>query len=113
VNTGTDKAATLDSALPTGDRGMTPGGRSILDALGEGLGLGDDVLSYARKVLRRFGYMSSATIMFVLKSVLQAKSASGLGWGMAFGPGIAGESVIFELAAQSGRSDRWRGCEAS
>jgi chalcone and stilbene synthase-like protein len=105
--------AALDSALPTRDRGMTPGGRSILDALGEGLGLGDDVLSYARKVLRRFGYMSSATIMFVLKSVLQAKSASGLGWGMAFGPGIAGESVIFELAAQSGRGDRWRGCEAS
>jgi predicted naringenin-chalcone synthase len=61
-------------------------------------------LGYAREVLRRFGNMSSATIMFVLKSMLQAKSASGLGCGMAFGPGLAAESMIFELAAQTGHS---------
>src|ERR1700736_3687614 len=65
-----------------------------------------------REVLRRFGYIS-ATIMFVLKSMLQAKSASGLRCGMAFGPGLATESMIFELAAQSGRSDRRRGREPS
>jgi predicted naringenin-chalcone synthase len=46
---------------------LHPGGRSIFDALGEALGLDDDVLSYAREVLRRFGNMPSATIMFVLK----------------------------------------------
>src|ERR1700737_2932023 len=65
-----------------------------------------------REVLRRFGYIA-ATIMFVLKSVLKAKSASGLGCGMAFGPRLAAESVFFELAVQSRRSDRWGGCEPS
>jgi predicted naringenin-chalcone synthase len=65
--------------------------------------LDDDVLSYAREVLRRFGNMSSATIMFVLKSMLRTKSASGLGCGMAFGPGLFAESMIFEVGAQTGR----------
>jgi alpha-pyrone synthase len=80
-----------------------PGGRSILDALGEALRLNEDALCYARQVLCRFGNMSSATIMFVLKSMLQKKSESGLGCGMAFGPGLAAESMIFELAAQTNR----------
>jgi alpha-pyrone synthase len=78
---------------------LHPGGRSLVDALGEALGLHEDALRYAREVLRRFGNMSSATIMFVLSSMLRAKSASGLGCGMAFGPGLAAESMIFQLAA--------------
>jgi alpha-pyrone synthase len=45
--------------------------------------------------------MSSATIMFVLKSMLRTKSASGLGCAMAFGPGLAAESMIFELGTVS------------
>jgi alpha-pyrone synthase len=80
-------------------RALHPGGRSIFDALGEALGLDDDVLSYAREVLRRFGNMSSATIMFVLKVCSRQKSASGLVCGMAFGPGLAAESIILDRAA--------------
>jgi len=79
---------------------LHPGGRSILDAIGEALGLDDKALRYSREVLRRFGNMSSATIMFVLKSMLSAKSASGLGCGMAFGPGLTAESMIFEVTPQ-------------
>jgi alpha-pyrone synthase len=85
---------------------LHPGGRSILDAVGEALGLDDEALRYSREVLRRFGNMSSATIMFVLKSMLGAKSAFGLGCGMAFGPGLTAESVIFEVAAQPALSRR-------
>jgi alpha-pyrone synthase len=75
---------------------LHPGGRSILDALSEALGLDEDALRYSREVLRCFGNMSSATIMFVLKSMLDTKSPSGLGCAMAFGPGLAAESMIFE-----------------
>jgi alpha-pyrone synthase len=86
-----------------------PGGRSILDSIGEALQLDDEALSYARKVLRRFGNMSSATIMFVLRSMLQARSAGGLGCGMAFGPGLTAESMIFEM--ETTQQNTFRGAE--
>lgn len=41
---------------------LYPGGRSILDALSEALGLNEDALRHLREVLRCFGNMSSATI---------------------------------------------------
>jgi alpha-pyrone synthase len=41
--------------------------------------------------------MSSATIAFVLKAMLERKS-SGLGCAMAFGPGLTAESMVFEAA---------------
>ena len=73
-----------------------PGGRSILDAVGSALDLDADALSCSRDVLRRFGNMSSATVPFVLRAMLDRK-LSGLGCGMAFGPGLTAESMIFEL----------------
>ena len=44
-----------------------PGGRSILDAVQAGLELQADKLAVSRSILRRFGNMSSATVMFVLQ----------------------------------------------
>lgn len=72
-----------------------PGGRSVLDAVEEALELGQGELAYSREVLRRFGNMSSATVMFVLKDILDS-AASGLGCAMAFGPGMMAESMLFE-----------------
>ena len=73
-----------------------PGGRTILDAVREGAGLGEDALSPSRGVLRDFGNMSSATIMFVLKEIM--RQGKGRGCGMAFGPGLTVESMLFEAA---------------
>ncbi len=73
-----------------------PGGRSILDAVGSALDLEEQELSSSREVLRQFGNMSSATVPFVLRTMLDRK-LSGLGCGMAFGPGLTAESMIFEL----------------
>src|SRR3546814_5880653 len=42
------------------------GGRSILDAVGHGLGLSEHALDESRTVLDAYGNMSSATLMFVL-----------------------------------------------
>jgi acyl carrier protein len=92
----------------TGGRAVTdidlwavhPGGRSILGAVGETLGLNPAALGHSREVLRRFGNMSSATIMFVLSSTLNsANSAGSLGCGIAFGPGLTAESMILRLLA--------------
>ncbi len=71
------------------------GGRTILDAVESGLGLGTGALQWSRSVLRDFGNMSSATLMFVLQRIL-ASGAPGKGLAMAFGPGLAAESFRFE-----------------
>jgi alpha-pyrone synthase len=86
---------------------LHPGGRSILDSIGQALGLGDEALRHSREVLRRFGKMSSATLMFVEKSMLSVKSVSRLGCTMAFGPGLTAESMIFEVAAQPASWGTW------
>lgn len=74
-----------------------PGGRSILDAIGAAIDLDEKALDCSREVLRKFGNMSSATVPFVLKTMLDRK-LKGLGCGMAFGPGLTAETMIFELA---------------
>ena len=75
-----------------------PGGRTILDAVQKSIGLADHNLRQSRDVLRRFGNMSSATVMFVLKEMLQPGTAAGLGCAMAFGPGLTTESMLFQTA---------------
>jgi alpha-pyrone synthase len=75
-----------------------PGGRTILDAVQESIGLPGDRLRQSRDVLRRFGNMSSATVMFVLKEMLQSGTHAGRGCAMAFGPGVTTESMLFQVA---------------
>jgi alpha-pyrone synthase len=72
-----------------------PGGRSVLDAVEHALRLAPSALGVSRDVLRRFGNMSSATVMFVLKSLLQAPARRARGCGMAFGPGLVAETMLF------------------
>lgn len=72
-----------------------PGGRSVLEAVGRSLDLEPEKLVHSREVLRRCGNMSSATVLFVLREML-ASGARGPGCAMAFGPGLAIESVLFE-----------------
>lgn len=71
-----------------------PGGRSVLDAVREGAQLEEEQLQASRSVLRHFGNMSSATIMFVLQEIMASKR-SGPGCAMAFGPGLSVESLRF------------------
>lgn len=71
------------------------GGRSILDAVQQGLKLDQDALSHSREVLRASGNMSSATLMFVLARVLKAPADRAEGLAMAFGPGLTVETFGF------------------
>ncbi len=70
------------------------GGKAILDAVETGLELARDKLDWSRGVLRDFGNMSSATLMFVLKRILET-AAAGNGLAIAFGPGLACETFTF------------------
>ena len=73
------------------------GGRSILDAVERGLALPPDALAESRSVLEDVGNMSSATLMFVLASLLEGPPVS-RGVALAFGPGLAAEGFRFRSA---------------
>ena len=75
--------------------GVHPGGRSILDAVERALDLAPAALDASRDVLRRFGNMSSATVMFVLESLVRSAPAGAAGCAMAFGPGLVAETMLF------------------
>ncbi len=70
------------------------GGRSILDAVERALKLAPSALAASREVLRRYGNMSSATVMFVLEELLRS-AARGHGCAMSFGPGLVAETMLF------------------
>ena len=70
-----------------------PGGPDILDAVDDALRLdGGRGLDAARAVLRRYGNMSSATVLFVLEEAL--RRGHGLpAMLLAFGPGLTIEGL--------------------
>ncbi|MCX2723739.1 type III polyketide synthase [Roseibium salinum] len=76
-----------------------PGGRSVLDAVQRTLNLGSEALAPSREVLRAYGNMSSATVMFVLAKMLETARARMKGCAMAFGPGLTAETMTFRMAS--------------
>lgn len=77
-----------------------PGGRSILDRVQERLHLSDAQLHPARETLRQYGNMSSATILFVIKRILDDGAADGSRIAaMAFGPGLTAESALMTVSS--------------
>jgi len=63
-----------DHALRQGDIThwiIHPGGRKIIDTVQDELALTDDQIRNTRTVLKNFGNMSSATVMFVLKAAME------------------------------------------
>jgi predicted naringenin-chalcone synthase len=77
-----------------------PGGRSVLDAVESALALDRAALTASRAVLREYGNMSSATVLFVLEALMREGGEPGArGCAMAFGPGLTAETMLFRRAA--------------
>lgn len=84
-----------------------PGGRTVLDAVERAFDLAPAALSASREVLRRYGNMSSATVMFVLDALLRAAPNGARGCGMSFGPGMVAETMLFHaVTSQIGSAAR-------
>jgi predicted naringenin-chalcone synthase len=83
--------------------GVHPGGRAILDKVQKTFSLPDNALSSSRNVLSNYGNMSSATVLFVLKEILDmpSKSDNGRTLAMAFGPGLTLESALLTKTTES------------
>lgn len=71
-----------------------PGGIQILQRIEKVLGLDDDMLAPSYKVLDNYGNMSSPTILFVLKEILDGQGKDKNIFCSAFGPGLTFESII-------------------
>lgn len=79
-----------------------PGGRAILDKIEQSLSLRAEQLAPSRATLRDYGNMSSATILFVLKTLLYDFPAHNKPViSMAFGPGLTVETGLFTPLNQS------------
>ena len=76
-----------------------PGGRTVLDAVERAFGLAPPALAASREVLRRYGNMSSATVMFVIEKLLRSGARGRSGCAMSFGPGLTAETMLFRTAA--------------
>lgn len=73
-----------------------PGGRRVLDAYEQVLGLEPTRLRHSRAVLREHGNMSSPTVLFVLEKFLADTPPAGEpGLLLSLGPGFCAEGVVF------------------
>lgn len=80
-----------------------PGGRKILEAAESALGFSSIANCFAYETLRDYGNMSSATILFVLKKLMDdPEGIEGENiLGFAFGPGLTVESMILKRSGNA------------
>jgi predicted naringenin-chalcone synthase len=83
-----------------------PGGPRILDAIETALNLGPTALAHSRTVLSDHGNMSSATVLFILRRMLQQGTSEATADApadrrpivmLAFGPGLTGEAALLTV----------------
>ncbi len=74
-----------------------PGGAKVIEAYEEALGLEPGTLILPREILRGYGNMSSASVLFVLERFLEGHPAGSGEHGAisALGPGFSAEHVLF------------------
>lgn len=78
-----------------------PGGVKILEACEASLDMTKEQNKYSYQVLRDYGNMSSATVLFVLKSIwddLKEKDDNKTIFSCAFGPGLTLESMLLKTS---------------
>jgi alkylresorcinol/alkylpyrone synthase len=77
-----------------------PGGTKVIAALEHAFGLGQGALVEARAVLRDYGNMSAATVLFVLERMLAKARATGARWERALmnalGPGFTAGFLVID-----------------
>jgi predicted naringenin-chalcone synthase len=77
-----------------------PGGRKILECIEQELGITKTHNRFAYEILRYFGNMSSATVLFVLKGLMESLKSEQHGapvLSFAFGPGLTLESMLLKV----------------
>jgi alkylresorcinol/alkylpyrone synthase len=74
-----------------------PGGMKVISAYQESLGLTDHSLKHPKNILRNYGNMSSASVLFVLQETMNDEIQEGeYGLVTALGPGFSSELVLIQ-----------------
>jgi alkylresorcinol/alkylpyrone synthase len=73
------------------------GGRDVLLALRDKLGLTESDIRHSTAVLREFGNLSSPTVYFVLDRALHDTVPDGLWWMSVFGAGFSCHGALLEV----------------
>jgi predicted naringenin-chalcone synthase len=73
-----------------------PGGKKILEAVHDSLNFTNGQLKDSYEILKEYGNMSSATVLFVLERMINTmnKEQKNIVFGAAFGPGLTMETFI-------------------
>lgn len=75
-----------------------PGGAKVIEAYEQALGLADGKMDRARAILRRYGNMSSPTVLFVLEDFVRSQAIRYGDYGLitALGPGFSAEMMLIQ-----------------
>ncbi len=73
------------------------GGRDVLSALRERLGLDDDATRWSAEVLSEYGNMSSPSVLFALDRALTGGAAPGAWWLSSFGAGFSCYGALLKV----------------
>ena len=79
-----------------------PGGRRIIEKIQSVFNLSDRLVADSYGVLRDHGNMSSPTILFILKRIMESQlpnQSTNKGLALAFGPGLSIEGCLFSKIA--------------
>ncbi len=71
-----------------------PGGKKVLEAYVKALNISDSLIEISLEILTEFGNMSSATILFVLKEIMELAKVGDVGLATALGPGFSSELLL-------------------
>lgn len=77
-----------------------PGGKKVLTAYEEALGVEGDFLKTTRGIMNNYGNMSSATVLYVLERFFTHDFEDGYGLMMSMGPGFSCEMVLLQMKKQ-------------
>jgi polyketide synthase Type III len=101
----TEAAGLMHEALP--QAGLTrediagwvlhTGGRDVIVALREKLGLSESDVRHSANVLRQFGNISSPTVFFVLQGALHDSVPGGWWWMSSFGAGFSCHGALLQV----------------
>jgi len=76
---------------------LHPGGRDVLMAAAQEMGLSDKALEWSAAILREYGNLSSASVFFVLERALSSGAAGGHWWMATFGAGFSCHGAMLDV----------------
>ncbi len=74
------------------------GGRDVLNAVGQTLGLEGEEICWSARALSEYGNLSSPFVFFVLEQALKNQAPPGLWWMAAFGAGFSSHGALLEVS---------------